>query len=65
MNDAEIAQVVDKILSQYTEPKAETEATPLVSDAKKDAPKTAAFDLTSIVSRALADTLNASSYPKD
>ena len=65
MNDAEIAQVVDKILSQYTEPKVENEATPLVSAVKKDAKKAAAFDLTSIVSRALAETLNAGSHPQD
>ena len=65
MNDAEIAQVVDKILSQYTEPKVETEATPLVSDAKKDAKKAASFDLTRIVSRALAETLHVDSHPKN
>lgn len=65
MNDAEIAQIVDKILSQYTDPTVETEATPLVSGARKDTKKAASFDLTRIVSRALAETLHAGSHPKN
>ena len=61
MNDAEIAEAVDQILSRYTPPKTTIKATTQLEHCQANKP----LDLKTIVSQALAETLKAASTPND